>query len=122
MDPSLAKLLWLVGLIGVGIGVAGMLLRVDKSTEWSRAHIAQLVLNRHGGLDLAAVAFWFTLLFDVFVLVYCLFKGNVPDRFDILLGAFNLTFAAPIVAKIFKGSTGAPSVTTPLPLKTGDQS
>lgn len=106
MDPSLAKLLWLVLLIGVGIGVAVMLLRVDKSDAWSKAHIAQLVLNRHGGFDLAAVAFWFAFLVDIFVLVYCLLKGSVPDRFDILLAAFNATFAMPIVAKIFKGNAG----------------
>jgi hypothetical protein len=111
MDPSLAKILWLVCLVGLFGAIAIVLLRVDRSNEWRHAHIAQLVLNKHGGLDLAAVGFWGDMMFNVFVIVFCLFKGSVPERLDMMLGAFNLTFAAPIVTKIIKGSAnGEPAV------------
>jgi hypothetical protein len=110
MDPALAKLLWLVALMGVFIGIGLMLLRLDKSEAWSKAHVAQLFLNKHGGLDLAAVMLWINMAVDVLVIVFCLFKGNVPDRMDIIMAAFNATFAAPIIAKILKGATDSQPV------------
>lgn len=109
MDPELAKLLWLVGLLGVCLCISIMLLRIDKNDAWKNANVAQLFLNKHGGLDLAAVMLWINMAFDMLVIIFCMFQGNVPERLDVMVGAFNLTFAAPICFKIFKGGGNEPA-------------
>lgn len=97
---DLQKLLWLVGLIGFFIGLAVMLLKLDHSDAWKHAHIAQLVLNKDGGFDIAAVAFWAGFLFSIFVLVYCVLKNSVPSGLAALYGIFIGSVLFPLLAKI----------------------
>lgn len=109
MEPALAKTLWLVGLLAVCMVMSMLLLRIDKNDAWKNANVAQLFLNKHGGLDLAAVMLWINMFFDMLVIIYCMFQGEVPERLDILMVGFNATFAAPIMIKIFKGGGNQPA-------------
>lgn len=125
-ETELTKLLWLVGMIGFGFGLVVMLMKVDRSEEWRRAHIAQLVLNRHGGLDIAAIAFWIGLGVSVLAVVYSLFN-KVTEGFIAVFGIFEAQVTTPLLFKVIFNKTpdAVPAVKTDsaaLPLKTGDQS
>lgn len=126
---ELTKLLWLVGLIGFGVGLVIMLLRVDRSDEWSKAHIAQLILNRYGEFDISAVAFWVGIGVSILAVVYSLFKP-VGNGFIAVFGIFSAQVQTPILFKVIFGrappdGTGKnvlPAKIEPaLPLKKGDQ-
>lgn len=109
---DLNKLLLLFGAIGFFSGLAVMLLRLDKSDEWGKAHIAQLVLNRHGEFDIAAVGFWIGLLFSILVITYCLLKGKVPEGLGYLYMTFMATIEFPLLAKIVYNAKTIPQMPT----------
>lgn len=113
MNLELNKLLALVALIGFFIGLAVMLWRVDRNDAWRKAHIAQLVVNRHGELDIAAVAFWASFVFSIWALVYCLFKGRVPENWPGLFTTFELTCVAPLITKVIFNRKQPPQPATP---------
>ncbi len=109
---DITKLLWLAVLIGFFAGLAVMLMRVDRSDEWKRAHIAQLVINRYGELDIAAVAFWGGIGVSALSVIYSLFRP-VGESFVAVYSVFTTQITVPLMLKlIFKAKApDLPSVT-----------
>lgn len=100
---ELYKLLFLFGLIGFFVGLGVMVMRVDRSEAWKKAHVAQLVVNRYGELDIAAVSYWIGLGSSVMFMVYATFKFQ-PKEAIAVFGIFVSQITVPLMLKlIFKG-------------------
>lgn len=115
IDMDAAKLIWLAVLIGFFVGLAVMLLRVDRNDTWKHAHIAQLVLNRYGGLDPVLVAFWIGVGLSVLATVYSLLRPVGPmfvAVFTIVTGNFTL----PLLFKVAFNKAPPSSAPPPTPV------
>lgn len=96
------RLLALAGLIGFFSAIALLLVKAHLS-EHNEAKLTDLVLDKYGHFDIAAVAFWMGYIAAIWIAVYCTLKG-VPEGLAGLYPTFCMTVVAPLVSKvIFKG-------------------
>lgn len=100
---ELNKVLFLIGLIGFLVGLGTMVMRVDRSAAWRNAHLAQLVVNRQGELDIAAVSYWIGLGSSVLFMVFATFRYS-PKEAIAVFTIFTAQITVPLMLKIiFKG-------------------
>lgn len=113
---ELKSLAWLGALVIFFSMMAGVLVHRHMSAK-SDFDFDAILLDKNGKPDIAVLLLIAAFFVDCFVLVYCLLKNTVPSGLEGLFTVFNITFCAPLLAKVIFKAKAAPA--TPVELLKG---